>query len=380
MRGNRLFKFIDYYIGIPLVFLLSLILRGKRNADLKSLQPEKILVVKLAGLGDAVLLVPSLRALRKKYPHAEIVFLGTSLTENIVKQFPEYVNNIISLDVVRLAKQPSYLLHVIRELRAMRFDVVLDFEQWTRLTPLLVAFANIPVRVGFKTVKQYHHYLFTHTIERNTRHHEVDTLLSLVEQFTGKKESNELELKVNEEAIGKARSWLLEKGWMPGDALVVLHPGCGSHGFPREWSATNYRLLIEELCKERKLFFALSGLKSEETMMDAIGLVRDVQIEKYFINATDEFLGLLSLANLVVSGNTGAMHLAAALKIPQIALHGPTNAKIWGPINPNAIVINSTCPGCPCLDLGFEYHRIDGYCMEQILVGEVVREGLKIIQ
>ncbi len=380
MRGNKLLKFFDYYIGIPLVFLFSLFLRGNRTAVLKSLQPKRILVVKLVALGDAVLLIPSLRALRKKYPQAEILFLGTSLTQNIVKQFPEYINEIIALNVMRLAKQPSYFIQIIKQLRNYHFDLVIDFEQWTRLTPLLIAFANIPIRIGFKTPKQYHHYLYTHLVERNSSRHEVDTLLSAVELCTGKKESNELELRVSQETIEKARSWLSGKGWNPAEAIVVLHPGCGTHGFPREWSPANYRTLIEKVSKERTCFFILSGMKSEEKTMDAIGTLNDVTIEKYFIKSTDEFLALLSLTNLVISGNTGAMHLAAALKIPQIALHGPTNSKIWGPINPNTVVINSSCPDCPCLDLGFEYHRVDGFCMEQIAVDEVVRGSMKILK
>jgi heptosyltransferase-2 len=73
------------------------------------------------------------------------------------------------------------------------------------------------------------------------------------------------------------------------------------------------------------------------------------------------------------------MHLAAAIGIPQIALHGPTNSVQWGPLNSNAVVIRTSCPECPCLDLGSEYHRTDGYCMAQISVDEVFNEAVKIL-
>jgi ADP-heptose:LPS heptosyltransferase len=71
-------------------------------------------------------------------------------------------------------------------------------------------------------------------------------------------------------------------------------------------------------------------------------------------------------AALVVSGNTGVMHAAAAFGTKQVALHGPTNATLWGPVNKNAVIVKTSCPRCPCLRLGFEYHRNNGGCMELI--------------
>ncbi len=371
MRGNRLLKFIDYYIGIPLVWLLSFFVGGHRSADLRKLQPKRILVVKLVALGDAVLLIPSLRALRKQFPDSEIIYFGTSLTENIIKQFPEYVDRIISLDVVRLGKSPSYAVEMISNLRLLEFDVVFDFEQWTRLTPLLIAFANIPVRIGFKTAGQHHHYLYTHTIERIHNRHEAESFLSLVELFNQQSSSNELELKVNQVKKEKVKEWLRSKGWSEAKKLVIIHPACGTHGFPREWSPKNYRQVVEHLQNMNDILFIVTGTESESVVMNEV-CESKTPLLQYSIKDSEEFVVLLSIANLFISGNTGAMHLAAALKIPQVALHGPTNADIWGPINPNVVVIKSSCPHCPCLDLGFEYHRTDGYCMEQMRVEEVV--------
>ncbi len=53
-------------------------------------------------------------------------------------------------------------------------------------------------------------------------------------------------------------------------------------------------------------------------------------------------------------------------------LEGPNDPAKWGPINPRAAGVFSTCPGCPCLDMGWEFHRTDGFCMEQITVDEVI--------
>ena len=92
-----------------------------------------------------------------------------------------------------------------------------------------------------------------------------------------------------------------------------------------------------------------------------------------------ELIGCLSLASLVISGNSGTMHLAAALGQPQVALHGPAGAVKWGPLNRNARVVESTCPECPCLDMGWEYHRTDGFCMSRIPVDAVLEPALRIL-
>jgi ADP-heptose:LPS heptosyltransferase len=75
---------------------------------------------------------------------------------------------------------------------------------------------------------------------------------------------------------------------------------------------------------------------------------------------------LLAKARLVVSVNTGVMHLAAAVGVPLIALHGPTSARRWGPVGPRAIALESPCDGCGYLDLGFEYSRQPRHCMNAI--------------
>jgi ADP-heptose:LPS heptosyltransferase len=73
------------------------------------------------------------------------------------------------------------------------------------------------------------------------------------------------------------------------------------------------------------------------------------------------------------------MHVAAGLKKKQVVLNGPTNSQIWGPLNPNARLIQSSCPQCPCLKLGFEYHTYDGSCMKKIEIEEVKSTILSLI-
>jgi heptosyltransferase III len=378
MRGNKLFKLLDTYLGTFLCLALALFIKRRHKLDIKSVHFKNILVVKLAALGDAVLMIPALRSIRERFPDAKITVLSTKLTEQFLKMFPEYVDDFILLDVESILRHPTYFLKTIVSLKDKRFEVTIDFEQWSHITPIFVALANIPTRLGFKTKKQYRHFLFTHNIQRRIDIHEIQNFIGLTELVGTEHASTELEIKIDDEAVKRVRLQLTNGGWNQKSPIIVLHPGCGSHGFPREWPPASYAELASLIHKDMPSFFIITGTKEELGVMNEFKRWYSYQALHYQIDDLEIFIALLSVTSLFISGNNGAMHLAAASKTHQIALHGPTNHKQWGPLNPKATVIQSACPKCPCLDLGFEYHRKDGYCMEQIGIGEVHKAFIEI--
>ncbi len=369
MRGNNLFKFIDRYAGIPLLFAASLF--SRKRSDLADLRPKRILVVKFSALGDAILLVPALRSLRRKYPDAEITLVGTNFTIPFLCTFPEYIGEFISLDLGLILRRPMYLISIVKQLRSLEFDLALDFEQWLRLSALLVRFSGAPHRLGFRTARQHRHWGFTCAVNRSAARHEMWNFLSLTMPATRTADEASLEARINEGGLVTAQSFLMTHGWQKGTPLLIVHPGCGSHGFPREWPPKKYGELIDRMAKHRPAFFVVTGTEDELPAMEAVRRSTQAALSLYAISTLADFTALLSMAALFISSNNGAMHLAAALGIPQVALHGPTNSVQWGPLNSRAVTIASNCPSCPCLDLGFEYHRTDGYCMEQIDVEDV---------
>ena len=369
MRGNKLFKFVDRFIGIPLLWLTSLV--KARGGDLSDVRPKRILVVKFSALGDAVLLVPALDALRKKFADAEIVFLGTNLTIPFLRIFPEYIDEFVSLNIGNILRRPMTIVAMIKRLRAMEFDLAIDFEQWLRLSALLVRLSGARWRAGFRTKGQHRHRGFTHVADRDTSKHERLNFLAVVRLVTNITHDSVPAVKIDESGLVRAQGFLIKHGWQKPMAVITVHPGCGTHGFPREWEPKKYSDFVSRLGRDRSLFCVVTGTEQEQQVMDAVRRVSQVPVAVYTIQELSDYVALLSLSDLFVSSNNGAMHLAAAVGIPQVALHGPTNAVQWGPLNRRAVIVTSNCPLCPCLDLGFEYHRTDGYCMEQINVDAV---------
>ena len=217
-----------------------------------------------------------------------------------------------------------------------------------------------------------------HAVPRRTDRHEAENFLALLGPLGIEPEPLELELPVDAVLAERKRGELLRRGWNGTDPLVLIHPGCG-HAHPRAWPVASYRELCTRLLGDGDVFFVFTGAGAEAALtseLEAHVGGRGAALGRMELK---EWIAAISLARLVVSGNTGAMHLAAALRLPQVVLEGPNDPARWGALNPNAVVIRTTCPGCPCLDFGFEFHRTDGFCMEQIPVEEVHRAAAAVL-
>lgn len=377
LRGNRLLKVFDFYAGAILILVIFVFTRRKIALP----GPYKrILIIKLAAVGDTVLLVPLLRSVRRNFPKAFVAVVGTTINREIVSWFPSYVNRFFDFRVRKAAANPLYFARFIRDLRSQDFDLVLDAEQWSFITPIICRLARIPTRVGFRIYRPVRHLLYNRICVRQKDLHESRNFLGLLSAIGIEEDDRRLELPVDAASSRRVQRVLRQSGWKKSRKLVVVHPGCGVHGFPREWPLESYQQLCRRLSASFPLFFVITGSTGEERLK--AGIVATVPANSVGWDDPDlaSLVALVSTADLLISGNNGIMHIGAALGKRQIVLDGPNDTRKWGPLNRRATIIRSTCPGCPCLDLGFEYHRTDGFCMKQISVEEVFDSASKILK
>lgn len=360
---------LDYFFGIPLLQLLARLpfIQTSRVAAPKT---SKVLIIKLAAFGDAVVLVPALRALRAALPDAQIDWLDTPVNHAMAARVP-YVNQTRTLK----SFHPLALWTLARQLRAERYDAVIDLEQWSRGSALLAWYTGAPIRLGFEVKGQHRRAGFTHTLLKRFQQHERDDFWDLISMMTPLSGVRDLEMWETPAGIKEAES--LAPEFSAGGTIVILHPGCGHDGLPREWPLSFYAHVAKGLAAKRPIRCIITGGRDDAAK--AAALAAHLPGSECLAGrlSWDATISLIRRATLVISGNTGVMHIAAAWNIPQIALHGPTDVRLWGPINPNATVISSRCPECPCLKLGFEYHTRNGSCMAQITEAEVLDAALR---
>jgi heptosyltransferase I len=348
-RGNPLFKFVDRYIGIPIVALTGLVKNKNRKIPARI---NRIALLKTAGIGDTVILSGAIRSVRTAYPEAEIVLFCGKNNTGIAKMIKE-VDCVVELPIV----------NVVATIRAVRkkgrFDVWLDFGPWPRMNAIITIFSKSSFTVGFETKNQYRHYCYDAKVahvDHVDNFHELNNYGAII-------------AKIGVAAVSLPHIDIPEVTGRKMQIAIQLFPG-GSQSFLKEWPRENWIYIIQYLI-EHGISVVFTGGKEDRERIEVFC--------SELINASGirNAAGTLSLyetalvlkeSSCVISVDTGIMHLASALDCPLIVLHGPTAPGRWGPLNKNAKVLSGKpCLKGRCIDWGFEnICDSPGKCMKSI--------------
>ena len=360
MRGNQALKLLDRVIGL---FILRVIALSKNKDNKLPDNPKKIVVVKLSAIGDTLLLYPALRALRAKYPIAEINAICTKINREIFSRC-KYVDKVISVNPKALLLRP---FHTLKPLWGIKPDIAIDFDQWSRLSAILSCATRPKYLIGFSTEGQNRHYAYDLAIPHSRTEHEIECFLKLSIAAGATAPDTQLEFTVTDKETAEVQKFLDEHN-VKSKNFIVMHPETPAHGRQRHWTAENFIELGKRVIAGTDKYILLTGTPAEQAsnnvIQSAIGS-RAICVPPVSLG----FLaGLFAQASALVCGNTGIMHLACAIDTPVVALHGPTNPAKWGPRTKSAkaIAIKSPLQCSPCLYLGFEYGCNNNNCMKAI--------------
>jgi ADP-heptose:LPS heptosyltransferase len=356
-RGSWLLKTLDRIAGIPLVMVLGL-LRARNVVVPPAI--ESIGLLKTAAIGDVVLLSAVVQDLREAFPAAVItLILGSNNAE--AGNLSVGVDRVIALPV----KRP---LRAVREVRRSgRYDVWIDFGQWPRLDAILSSLAKARVKIGFRTPGQFRHFAYDVRVDHSNQKHELDNYRGLIEPL-GIRGHHRPEIRVDSETADTKR--------------VVVHMFAGgTKPHLKEWPEPFWRDVIGWLVNNGYEVFLTGAMPDRER---AESLRRRIGLNFPVRNAAGQYsLGdlarLLKSSALLITVNTGIMHLGAAVGCPLIALNGPTSSKRWGPLSERAVSIQSPLHCSPCLNLGFDYGCPVNDCMKAIPAQQVMEQARRIL-
>lgn len=371
-RGNKQLKLLDKLVGIPLVFALGLLrLKKKLNPLVLKRQDLRIVLMKLGGFGDTILLTAGIKELRDNFPSAEITLVCTGSNAAITKS----IAGLDSVVVIRFSELPSS----IRKVNSNgRYDLLFDFGPWPRINSFISYMIRADFKVGFKRRKMFRHYIYDLVVEHSDHVHECENYLSLLRAVGLTINGYRPHLEASVESSRDIEQMLR------GDRInVVVHPfSGGSKRMLKEWPQAHWvelcRKLIRKGCR-----ILISGGK--ENFIDAQALeskIKGVGDQCTVIASRlnlDEMCAITKKADLVISVDTGIMHLASAVGANLVVLHGPTSPSRWGPLSQQAIVVRPTKECRPCLSLGFEHTCQTGGCMHTLDVHEVYRSAVNLI-
>lgn len=371
MKRRAIFRLFDKYVGIPVIILLSILTKRKRRLPIENI--KKILIIKLAAIGDSILLIPTLRTLKKTFPNAEITFICSQINISVIKKIP-YVSRIIDCNVHSFLKNPFLFFKFIHELRKEKYELVIDCGQWERINAIMTMLTRADYSIGFKTEGQHKHFGYDAVVQHLRNKHELENFLDLLTPIgiNITAEDKKLEYFLNQEDFNFADTFW-KKHDLDGTIVICLHPGCGENGKPREWAVQNYIDLGKRLVDyDENIRILITGATHEEERCREI----EKGIGKNVINTAgqyplDNVVALVRKARLIVCSNTGMLHIASCVGTKTMGLHGPTNPAKWGSYNKNAVLIQSDKFCSPCLYLGHDYGCQVPQCMAHISVDDV---------
>ena len=379
MKRRAIFRFFDRYLGIPILILIATFLKRKKRLPIENIR--KILVIKLAALGDSILMIPMLRTLKNSFPDSEITFVCSYINEEIVRKIP-FVDKMIDCNVHSFLKNPIGFFKFISKIRQNDYDIVIDAGQWERINSIITAFVKNNCSIGFKTEKQYKHFIYDRVVIHEDNIHELENFLSLLTPLGVNINENDKKL---EYFLSNENRKFADRFWKENDlenrSVICFHPGCGENGRPREWSENNYIELGKRLLDyNESICLLITGSPREVEKCNNIAS----GIKKNIINVAGRFLlddvvALVEKVILIVCSNTGMLHIASCVGTKTMGLHGPTNPTKWGAYVKNSVLIQSDKVCSPCLSLGHEYGCKIWPCMGHISVDDVFIHIRKVL-
>jgi lipopolysaccharide heptosyltransferase II len=334
--------------------------KGQDHSPLRpqTFHPRRILLVRVDLIGDLVLSLTALRVLKRAYPDAEIDVLALPSSAQVITADPA-IAQIITYDpniwrrpraLVRKSNW-SALFALHHRLRTRHYDLAISLlGPWAALLTVL---SGAPRRVGFG--QESNPALLTDSVagrhwDEHDHQHEVDYCLQLAQAAgaTIQKDDRVPHLYVGEQARQDIDDLLRQEDIDLAKPIIACHVS-SNNGQSKRWPIPYWSRLLDRLIQEQKYTVVLTGAPADQPLITAI---TQRMHEKPFNLAGKTSLAqlaaLLQRANLLITGDSGPMHIATAVDTPLIAIHGPTDPVMSGPISPFATVLHSDIWCRPC--------------------------------
>ncbi len=352
----------------------------------------KILVVKLADLGDVLTATPALRALRQRYPNASIDVLLTHYTQPVL-QYSTLADTLIPSDNFRFfalrdalnLSLPAEGWRILQQIWRGKYDAVVILHHLTTRAGTL-KYAAIAHAAGAKVVAGVRPpgkrgRFLTHCIpDRGFGfRHEIDTWLDVVGLLDAPPVGRNMELPVSPADERWATEIIHAKaGNRP---PVIIHPGSGGFNPARRWSAQNFAAVADEFIN-RDFAVALVGSPTDGTDAVQAAMAGDA-IDLTGKTTLHQLAALIHHAALFIGGDSGVSHVAAASGAPMVSIFGPTNAAAWGADAPHQRVLQAAIPCAPCAYVGHAVGLRNGCdaktCLKIITPAQAIKTALAVL-
>lgn len=307
-----------------------------------------ILIVKLSAIGDVIHALPIAYVLKKRYPNAHITWVVEPTAYELVKHNP-YVDEIIIFHKKAFKSWNGFKENYrpfAKLLQKRKYDISIDLQGLFK-SAAVVFTAKAKRKIGYVDMREGSNLISKRIVGNNKNGHIVDRYLDTVKYLDCDTENIIFPLVNTQDEIDFVDNLLIKENILNQKFIIFA---VGTNWINKCWSVENFAKL-SDLLAEYKLKVVLIGFgKDDEQKSQAIiKLARENNIVN-FVGKTSlmQTARLIKLSKAVVGGDTGNLHLAAALNIPAIMLMGPTDPNRNGPYrqSENVILAGHECDGC----------------------------------
>lgn len=315
----------------------------KLNIDLGDV--KKILVVRQHNqLGDMLCAVPLLRALRQKFPSAEITLITSPVNYEVMKDNP-YIDEILNFNKVEFLKSPKKFFDFIKKIKS-GFDIAIvpSTVSISTTSNLIAYISKARIRIGPKSIDDRENptsFLFNYQVILDWRNeqmkHQTERNLDIVRPFGIETEDLSYVIPSFDEDKEFARKFLKEREKF--NFVIGYHPGAGKP--PNRWDALKFAELATKLAEKfNALTLITAGPMDDEPVKEMIDKIEGKL--KYLVLKNEKIsriVAVIESIDLFITNDTGIMHVAGATQTPVISLFGPTNPYQWSPLNKDKFFI-----------------------------------------
>lgn len=342
---------------------------------MKQLVPKNILVNALVNLGDVVLTTSALALIKKNFPDVRITILVKPVVKDAVIDNP-VVDDVIVLDY--RAKENSFrkMRELVKEIRRRNFDLAISFDR--KLRPALITFlARIPRRVGpskvFDDNKSRVTLLYTDVVEIShdlNKTLQAETYQEIVRKFFN---IDGHETPRFPKKISPFADELMSR--LPRAKFKIAL--CVKGTFPlKTWSKEYFAEVVRELRSRYDAAFFIVGAPNDKPYADEVIAEIGGNVENFCGETSlTDLAELFRRADLFITVDTGATHIAATTGVKMITMYGCTSPDRWHPINKNAVALTSRESCCPCTKKTCDNPK----CLKNVTPAQVLDAAIKFL-
>ena len=389
---------VDRIIGTIICRILTLF-SGRKPADASALKPDRILVILLSEMGSLVLAYPMFQRLKERYPGAELyglLFQKNKEVLDLLDVTPE--QNVLTINDASLQTFVRDSFKVIRQLRKLKFEVVIDCELFARVSSIFSYMSGADIRVGFHAHTQeglYRGDFMNRPVLYNPYRHMSEQFLTLaaaIDSDTTPRskimpDTDGLKapvLQFEDAEIQQMRAQLVrEFTGIQDKKLVLIYPGGGLlpiRAWPGDYYATVTQQLLQKgfavavigLAEDKNLANEILSRCNDPACIDLTGYTKTVR----------ELLLIFQFAALLITNDGGPGQFAALTPIPSIIFYGPETPRLYGPDDDKAFIFYDPLPCSPCLT-AYNHRNSpcdgDNLCLKQISPDSVLVKALEIL-